>query len=264
MLVNKARAGLPGTTQAHTRRGGRARAHPEFGRQIRAPKCVMEGGVRRGQPSSGPPGPREGGGSDAGPEEGRCGPGPHPVPGAQPRPAVPALDLRRPPPRAASPPPQRQRQRQRQQQPRWRRGPRVPGRTPAPRSAAQRRDPCGCARLRLGPAARRGDPDSRPSQRVPRRRPTDLAREAAAAGSRAGGRPPPAPGILRGPGARRALRHRSGPAPAGLPQPSPPLGPRDAGSGGRTGGGGREPPPPAPPPPSARPQLLRARPGGAA
>lgn len=40
MLVNKARARHPGTTQAQTRRGVRARAHPEFGRQIRSPKCV--------------------------------------------------------------------------------------------------------------------------------------------------------------------------------------------------------------------------------
>lgn len=81
MLVNKARAGLPGTTQAHTRRGGRARAHPEFGRQIRAPKCVMEGGGEaRAAEFTGSPRPPEGGGSDAGPEEGRCCHHRHPRP----------------------------------------------------------------------------------------------------------------------------------------------------------------------------------------
>lgn len=40
MLVNKPRAGHPGTTQAQTRRGERVRAHPEFGRLIGSPKCV--------------------------------------------------------------------------------------------------------------------------------------------------------------------------------------------------------------------------------
>lgn len=40
MLVNKLQARHQGTTQAQTRCGGRARAHPEPGRGIRSPKCV--------------------------------------------------------------------------------------------------------------------------------------------------------------------------------------------------------------------------------
>lgn len=44
MIVNKPPAGHQGTTQAQTRCGGRARAHPESGRRIRSPKCVLVGG----------------------------------------------------------------------------------------------------------------------------------------------------------------------------------------------------------------------------
>lgn len=44
MLVNKPPAGHQRTTQAQTRSGGQARAHPEHGRGIRSPKCVLVGG----------------------------------------------------------------------------------------------------------------------------------------------------------------------------------------------------------------------------
>lgn len=44
MLVNKPPAGHQGTTQAQTRSGRQARAHPEPGRGICSPKCVLVGG----------------------------------------------------------------------------------------------------------------------------------------------------------------------------------------------------------------------------
>lgn len=44
MLVNKPRAGHPGTTQEQTRPAGRARVYPKPGRRIRKPKSVLGGG----------------------------------------------------------------------------------------------------------------------------------------------------------------------------------------------------------------------------
>ena len=142
-----------------------------------------------------------------------------------------------------------------QQQPRRRRrrrGPRVPGHTPAPRSAARRRDPCGRARLRLGPAAR-GPPTLGPA-----REPPGAAREP----GRQRPPPPPAPGILWGPGSRRALRHRAVPAPrpprGGPPRTFPTSWARETRApAGEQGGGSR-------PRPLRSPRPLHAGPGGAA
>lgn len=131
-----------------------------------------------------------------------------------------------------------QQQRQRRQRPQWRRGPRVSGRRPVSRRA-ERWQQAGRARSKLGPAARGPRLSAQP---VPGRRPR--AWKAAAADSRSGGWPSPAPNILPsgggpcatewrapsspppGPGGRARVAGRPGDgwrgaAPARAPRPSP-------------------------------------------
>lgn len=96
----------------------------------------------------------------------------------------------------------------------------------------------------LSSAPRLGDPDSRPSQPVPGRRPR--AREEAAADSRSGERPSPAPSILRGGGGPCATEPRA--------PPSPPPGPGGrARVAGRPGDGWRGAAPARAPRPSPSP-----------
>lgn len=98
MLVNKARAGHPGTTQAQTRRGGAGARPPRvWAPDPLAQACVwVGGGYERAAKLIAPSCPREWSGSRAtrGPRQGCCRPPRRrPAPGS----AVSALDLRRPP-----------------------------------------------------------------------------------------------------------------------------------------------------------------------
>lgn len=105
----------------------------------------------------------------------------------------------------------------------------------------------------LGSAPRLRDPDSRLSQRVPRRRPGGSGCGQPGQGAATAGAGHPL-------GPRRALRHRAVPAPAGLPEPSPSPGPKGRGLRRASRGGGSRPCPH----PLRSPEPLHAGPGGAA
>lgn len=150
--------------------------------------------------------------------------------------------------------PGRRWQHQQQQPRRRRRGPRVPGHTPAPRSAARRQDPCGRARLRLGPEAR-GPPTLGPA-----REPQAPPESPGGSGRCRRRRPRRASSGAPERGGRCATARCRPPAlhPAGLPEPSPPPGPEGRGLRRASRGGGSRPRP------LRSPRPLHAGPGGAA
>ena len=146
---------------------------------------------------------------------------------------------------------------QQQHQPRRRRGPRVPGHTPAPRSAAQRRDRCGRARLKARPHGS-GTPTLGPASESPGAAREPRRKRPRAAGPGGGHRPRWSSSGAPERGGRCATA-RCRP-PRASPNLLHLLGPRDAGSGGRAGGGGSR----SRPRPLRSPQPLQARPGGGA